>query len=277
MEKKAKRRSNRLGTEGQMTDPIHRKTFQVRAVDIDQSGHIQPIIFIEYLLESAAEHAGRYGLSVTDLFKKGLTWVLSRFHVEFFRYPEWGDTVEIRTWPSAQLPLFAVRDYEVSDGRGPMASATSSWLIVDLKHKRPVRTDGHLAGFPILARRAVADDFSPLPAPSREDGLREFPVFFSDLDINRHVTATAYVHLALESVPDEVLFGFRPAGIEVNFRAEAFYGDRILSRVEQLSTGAKPSFLHRLSRSGDDKELTLLRTSWLPFQPGPEGPAPGKL
>ena len=260
-----------------MTDPVHRRTFQVRAVYIDQSGRIQPIIFIEYLLESAAEQAGRYGLSVTDLFKKGLTWVLSRFHVEFVRFPEWGDMVEIKTWPSAQLPLFAVRDYEVFDGRGLMASATSSWLIVDLHHKRPVRTDSHLAGFPTLSRRAVADDFPALPVLSRQDVLREFPVFFSDLDINRHVTATAYVHLALESVPDEILFGFRPAGIEVNFRAEAFYGDRILSRVERLNGGEKPAFLHRLSRSGDDKELTLLRTSWLPFKPKPEGPATAKI
>jgi len=248
-----------------MTETIHRKMFQVRAVDIDPGGRIQPVIFLEYLLESAAEQAGQFGVSVTDLFRKGLTWVLSRFHVEFIRYPKWGDTVEIKTWPSARLPLFAVRDYEVTDDRGLMASATSSWLIIDLRNKRPVRTNDHLAGFPTLAQRAVADDFAPLPGLTREDGLREFPVFFSDLDINRHVTATVYVHRALESVPDEILFDFRPARIEVNFRAEAFYGDRILSRVERLEGGARPCFLHRLSRSADDRELTLLRTSWAPF------------
>jgi len=257
-----------------MPEAIYRKAFQVRAMDIDQSGRIQPVIFMDYLLESAAEHAGLFQMAVTDLFKKGLTWVLSRFHLEISRYPKWGDSVEIRTWPSARLPLFALRDFEVVDGQGPVATATSSWLIVDLQNKRPVRTEEHLADFPALARRALDDDFATLPALEREDAGKEFAVFFSDLDLNRHVTATVYVHRALESVPEEILFGFRPAGIEVNFRAEAFYGDGILSRWEQLDGGEKPRFLHRLSRAADDKELTLLRTSWTPFMAIEKQPAP---
>jgi acyl-ACP thioesterase len=248
-----------------MNEAVHRKDFQVRAVDIDQSGRIQPVIFIDYLLESASEQAGRYKVGVTDLFQKGRTWVLSRFHVEFERFPAWGERVEIKTWPSAKFPLYAVRDFEVSTGRGLAARATSSWLIIDLKTRRPVKTAEHLETFPQWDRRAVEDDFSPLPAPTREDGRREFPVFFSDLDINRHFTATAYIHRALETVPREVLFDRRPVSIEVNFRSEAFYDDTIVSRLERLpvsADGARPVFLHRLARASDDKELTLLRTAW---------------
>jgi len=257
-----------------MTNPIHTKRFQVRAVDIDQSGHIQPVIFMDYLLESASEQAALFGLAVTDLFAKGRTWVLSRFHVEFLHYPAWGESVEINTWPSDKLPLFALRDFEVKDDQGIAARATSSWLIVDLATRRPIRTSEHLENFPQLNRRAVKDDFASLPAPSREDIRREFPVFFSDLDLNRHVTATVYAHRAMETVPEDVLFGFRPVSIEVNFRAEAFYGDSIVSRAERTAAPENSgetenirrptlvSFLHRLSRAADDKELTLLRTSW---------------
>ncbi len=247
-----------------MIDVIHKKEFRVRAIEIDGSGLIQPIPLLDYILEAAGEHAFSGGLGVTDLFKKGVTWVLSRFHVEIVRYPRWGERVEIRTWPSGKAPLFAIRDYEISGENGPVATATSSWLIVDLKTRRPVRTPEHLEGFPLLEKRALADDFASLPSPERTDLVKEFPVFFSDIDINRHVTATVYIHRALESVPDEVLFGFRPSGIEVNFRGEAFYGDGLRARTERLAGEGAPRFLHRLTRTADDKELTLLRTSWAP-------------
>ena len=254
-----------------MPNAIHSKAFQVRAMDIDQAGLLQPVIFLDYLLEAAGEHAALFRLAVTDLFEKGRTWVLSRIHVEIARYPRWNESAEIKTWPSDMLPLYALRDFEVTAGNGVIARATSSWLIVDQATRRPVRTAEHLREFPKLERRAVEDGFGPLPSPSREDRRMEFPVFFSDLDINRHVTATAYVQRALETVPEEVLFKYRPASIEVNFRGEAFYGDRILSRLERIAGSGSPAgpdspprlgFLHRLSRAADDKELTLLRTSW---------------
>ena len=247
-----------------MIEVIHKKPFQVRAIEIDGAGFIQPIPFLDYVLEAAGEHAATGGLAVTDLFKRGATWVLSRFHIEIARYPRWGERVEIRTWPSGRATLFAIRDYEIVDEQGTLATATSSWLIVDLKTRRPLRTPEYLEGFPLYEKRALADDFTSLPALTREDLVKEFPVFFSDIDLNRHVTATVYIHRALESVPDEILFGYRPAGIEVNFRGEAFYGDSLRSRTERLPGEGAPRFLHRLSRAADDKELTLLRTSWAP-------------
>lgn len=248
-----------------MIDAIHTKSFAVRAVDIDGTGRIQPIVFVEYLLEAAGEHAAAGGLAVTDLFRRGVTWVLSRFHVRFLRYPAWGQGLTIETWPSGRQPLFAIRDYAVSDESGPVAEATSSWLIVDLKTRRPVRTEEHLEGFPLLEKRALADSFPSLPAPSRADGTAEFPVFHSDIDLNRHVTASVYIHRALETLPEEILFRLRPVSIEANFRGEAFYGDRLASRLQRLECSEPAAFLHRISRAADDKELTLLRTTWKPL------------
>ncbi|MDD8025849.1 MAG: thioesterase [Acidobacteriota bacterium] len=245
-----------------MIEAIHRKPFTVRAVDIDGGGLIHPVTFVEYILEAAGEHAALGGLAVTDLFRKGVTWVLSRFHVEFRRWPKGGQSVTIETWPSGRQPLFAIRDYSVVDEDGPLAVATSSWLIVDLKTRRPTRIEEHLADFPLLDKRALPDPFAALPSLSREDARVEYPIFSSDIDLNRHVTASVYIHRALETVPNEILFHRRPAEIEVNFRGEAFYGDRILSRIERLEGGDAPRFLHRLSRAADDKELTILRTSW---------------
>jgi medium-chain acyl-[acyl-carrier-protein] hydrolase len=245
-----------------MADPIHCKTFRVRTVDIDLKGRIQPVAFLDSLLESAGEHAASLGVGVTDLMGQGLTWVLSRLHAVFVRYPQHGEEFEIRTWPSGRQTLFALRDFEVRDGKGIAARATSSWLVIDLKGKRPVRPADRLPPYPLHASRVIEDGFRPLPAPTNPDATQEFPVFYSDIDLNQHVTATVYIHRALESVPEAVLRECRPAAIEVNYRAEAFYGDSMLSRVERLEGGRPTCFLHRLSRASDDLELAVLRTTW---------------
>jgi len=247
-----------------MAEMIYEKTIRVRAVDIDLTGRLQPVIALDYLLEAAGDHAVALGAGVPDLFKKGLTWVLSRLHVRCLRYPRWGETATLRTWPSAQQPLYSLRDFEVADAAGPAFLATTSWIVIDLKTKRPVRPADHLPTFPLNSARAIEDEFAPLPSPGRIDLEKKFPVFFSDIDLNRHVTSTVYVQRALETVPDDVLFNRRPASIEVNFRSEAFYGDEIVSRTEKIAdTDEKsPRFLHRLSRAADDREFALLRTSW---------------
>jgi len=245
-----------------MSEFEHLKTFAVRAVDLDVSGRLQPVIAVDYLLEAAADHAAALGVGVIDLFGKGLTWVLSRLHVRFGRYPRWGETVTLRTWPSAQLPLYALREFEISDAAGPAILATSSWIVIDLKTKRPVKLTDHFPLYPLRPDRAIADDFPPLPSPTRANLEREYPVFFSDLDINRHVTSTVYIQRTLETVPEDVLFNARPSSIEVNYRSEAFYGDGIVVRTESPAGPENGWFLHRLSRKADDRELTLLRTAW---------------
>ena len=245
------------------SDPAHYESaFTVRTADVDLHGRIQAVIFLDYLLDAAGAHAAALGLSVHDMVRQGLTWVLSRFHVRILRYPRFGEPVAIRTWPTAQHQVFALRDFEASDAAGPIAAATSSWLVLDLKSRRPIRFFERLPAYPSDPRRAIADGFEALPGPSREDATREFPVFSTDIDFNRHVTSSVYVHRALETVPREILFGFRPEEIEVNYRAEAFYGDGIRSVAESVGGADAPRFLHRLTRAADGRELALLRTGW---------------
>ena len=119
-----------------------------------------------------------------------------------------------------------------------------------------------LPDFELETRRPLADDFEPLPKLEEFDLEREYPVFRSYLDVNRHVTSTAYILWALETTPEEILLKLRPSEIEINYRAETFYGDRIVSRSQRLPEAEQPTFLHTLLRAGDGKELAILRTVW---------------
>jgi len=237
--------------------------FTVRASEAGPYGAVKLSSLLDYLQEAAGEHAAKLGVSVIDLSKQNLTWVLSRYHVRIFRYPVWGDTVRVTTWPSARQNLFALREFEVADALGnAVATATSSWMLIDVRVKKPVRPAERLGEFLQDPARAMTDDFNSLPSLGRTDHERVFRVRHADLDWNRHANHVAYIEWAVETAPPAIITRLRPTEIEVDYRGEARYGDELVSRVEVLAAGAEPGLIHQIVRAKDGVELARLRTVW---------------
>lgn len=249
-------------------DGTYTKDFELHAYETDLEGKAQPLALLNYLQDIAGEHAAKLGFGFFDLSAKGLMWVLSRYHVKVLHYPEWtwGARVQVRTWPSGHQGVFALRDFEMTDGAGrTLATATSSWLMLNLRTKQPVRIEDHIDGRVVVPARALDDSFPTLPAGENAEREQDFRVLFKDLDLNRHVNHAVYIQWALETAPPEVLKAKRPVEIEVAYKAEAFYGDTILSRLQAESpegAAGGPSFLHGLYKNGGGMELTRLRTRW---------------
>ncbi len=189
---------------------IYSAEYRVRAYEIDLKGLARPLTILNYLQDAAGEHAARLGASVPVLLKKNLTWVLSRYHVHFHAFLPVHSTVRLKTWPSAREGRFALRDFELTDEAGrQVVTATSSWMLIDLEQRRPVRIDEHLPGLPTVPRRMIDDSFTSLPVPESFDCELPFRVRHSDLDINRHVNNTVYVDWALETLPQDVIGRYR--------------------------------------------------------------------
>jgi acyl-ACP thioesterase len=246
-----------------MSELAYRKEYTVHTYETDARGLARPVSLLNYLQDAAGDHAGRLGLSVADLFKRNMTWILSRYHVLVHRYPAVGARLELVTWPSAKNGYFAVRDFEASDAGGPVLSATSSWMVISLDRKQPVKVD-EVVDIPYaLDRRALDDRFASLPVLSARDSEIRFRVETAHLDWNRHVNNAVYVQWALEGVPPEILMNRRPLDLEVSYRAEALYGDEILSAVQRLpQEGPGPVFLHQILNAATGAELARLRTKW---------------
>lgn len=242
------------------------KDFQVRSYEVDLTGRMRAQTLLNYLQDTAGDHASLLGLSVTSLFRLGLTWVLSRYHVRIVDYPPVGENIRVETWPSGRHGRFALRDFLVTDSKGqPVAMATSSWMVVSLKTGRTVRLEEAIPGYPVLERRAVEDEFLSLPRLEQAEKEVPFRVRMADLDINRHVNNVIYVAWALESVPEDIILHYRPSRLEVAFRSSATYGDRILSRVKATEGEGEPAFIHQLTQAEDGRELTRLCTQWRQF------------
>ncbi len=239
------------------------KQFQLRSYEIDFRGKIRPVVILNFLQDAAGDHAAQIGYSVTDLFQHNLTWVLSRYHIGILEYPMWRDELQIITWPRGIDGLFALRDFEVKNRDNKvLIAATSSWMVISLERKRPVRIEENLSNFAISDRRALVDGFEQLPALEIAELELPFRVRLNDLDLNRHVNNAVYAEWALETVPADILKNYLPVDIEISYRAEALYGDRVISRSCLIDSSQSRTFLHQLIREKDGRELTRLRSVW---------------
>lgn len=243
---------------------IFETDFVVQSYETDLHGFARPVALLNYLQSAAGDHAALLGVAVADLRKSGHTWVLSRLHLAMERYPRNGDKVRIRTWPAIRDTLFTVRDFELFDREGTLIGrATSSWAVLNVKSRRPVKLANVLPGYPLNPERALDDPFSALPVLEKSAYELCLPVLRGDLDINRHVNNTVYAGWGLETIPEDVDSGCYLASIEIGFRAEALYGDTITARSAEAEE--KGCYIHCIENSSDGRELARLRTRWMPL------------
>jgi len=219
-----------------------------------------------FLEDAAGKHAATWKLSVMDLIPQGFTWVLVRYHLQIHRCPAYGESLQVTTWPSSRSTLFVSRDFEVTDASGAtIAVATTSWAVLDLSSKRPVSISKVVPPAFVLDRRVIDDGFSQLPKLDSAENSVDIPVLLRDLDLNEHVNHIVYAQWALEGVPLEILRTKRPRSIEVSYRAEALFGDRIVSSsaAAEKQSGDEIVYLHSITQSSSGGELARLRTTWV--------------
>ncbi len=239
---------------------IHQITYEVRPHDADYGKEIKPFTLLNYLQDAAYGHSVSLGFSARDLFKKGLTWVLSRYHIQVERFPVIGEKVTVRTWyPGPQKPFY-LRDWEVlADDGNVLVRATSSWLILDMVTMKPADDEGLLDRLEPRPVRAIEDDFNTLPELVEAQWETRFSVRLSDTDLNRHVNHVHYIQWALESITGCVPERSHPGTMEAGYRAEVRFGDTVIARAREAGEGV---FHHKLLRESDGRELTRLRTKW---------------
>jgi acyl-ACP thioesterase len=240
--------------------------FRVRAYETDPHGTLTIQSLCDYLQEAAGNHAEALNVSVDRLEPLGLAWVLSRLRVEVTAYPRWRESAQVLTWPSGEDRLFATREFLVQAEDGTtLARASSAWLLMNVKRKRPVRLPDFIQALALPDRPAPFPEAPhPLEPPSGFDHERRFRIRYSDLDLNAHVNNARYVEWIAESVPDDVMHQYQMTALQIQYRAETRYGASIRSGCQRIADENALAFTHHLLRADSDTSVALARTRWAP-------------
>ncbi len=232
--------------------------FTVRSYEAGVSDHVALSNLCNYMQEIAGLNADELGWGIKTLQAKGITWMLSHLHVKVSRYVPWGETVNIRTWPSGMKGrLIAKRCFQAADAKGGrLLEAYSEWLYVDMNAQKIVRLPENFSD--LVPPGTPGVEFPDLGAKSPNfpsiTHSCEILVRKSDLDFNDHVNNVHYVEWMLEAMPGSD----RPVEMDIIFHKAAKAGDSLVSEV--FSDGARTC--HRIRRPSDDAVLATAIMTW---------------
>ena len=235
----------------------------VRIYECNNNGTLKLSSLLNYMQEIAALHTVDLKITIPDLLPRGLTWMLSRYHIVIDRYPRFREHVNMSTWVAAHSGYFSIRDYSMKTESGEsLARITSSWVLYSIREKKIVLLEDALPLNDIISERALEDNFPSLPALEEVQSERNFQVRIHDLDINNHVNNRVIVEWALEAVPPLIAASHTLTELEITFKEQAFYGDTILSQCELQDKGEQMTGFHHILNNKGNILIARLRTRW---------------
>ncbi|MDR1509345.1 MAG: hypothetical protein LBS53_06875 [Synergistaceae bacterium] len=238
------------------------KNYRVPYYGLDESGRMKPEILLDIFQEAAALHADSVNIGVGDLLRRGFTWVLRRYRVDFLGRHGKGE-LTVSTWFEPHRNLMSVRRFEAKSAAGEdVASAWSAWIVIGVERGRPIRLDRALPGAYFSAAEPTGEPVEdPIPEVSGDYGFeREFSVRRNELDLNGHANHTVYFDWALESIPDSAIAGMFPARLDAEFLASVRRED-VTARAR--ITGRDPlRFAHSIISKETGAEAARLSTEW---------------
>jgi medium-chain acyl-[acyl-carrier-protein] hydrolase len=243
----------------------YEKEYRVHVYETGPDGRLNLYSLFNYLQDIASDHAIRLGFGRDDLLRENRIWVLSRIYAEIAEWPQWEDTIVVKTWPNGIDRLFALRNFDVSfpDGRH-IASATSSWLILDMTTRKVQRPDSILAKFypDLNPNQSPIRYASKLEASGKEsNSSRLYRISVSDLDLNLHTNNVRYLTWVSDCYKLDFVMENVPRSAEINYLAESQFGEEVLITTEEEKVNG-PGFCHSIFRTSDNRELCRLRIEW---------------
>ncbi|MGE0076590.1 MAG: acyl-[acyl-carrier-protein] thioesterase [Bacteroidales bacterium] len=234
---------------------------KVHSYEVDLNQNLSIPGLFNFLQEIAWEHADKLKYGFDDLQDKGWIWVLSRVEVEIYDLPKWTEELTLVTWPRGAEGIFALRDFELYSSNGDkVMAASSSWIVLDINTRRPVRINDWYMGFEFADRSSIARTAAKISDQSVEPTFSEqFDVRIGDIDMNQHVNNVRYIDWAYNTFTIDHFKKSVPHKIIVNFNAEGKEGDVI--KVERFNTADNNSIVN-IGRVTDSKNLCKLEFFW---------------
>jgi medium-chain acyl-[acyl-carrier-protein] hydrolase len=241
------------------------REYRINVYETGPDGKLNLYSMFNYLQAVAADHANKLSFGRDDLLKENRFWVLSRMFAVVTVWPLWEETITVRTWPKGTDRLFALRDFEVRypDGRH-VASASSSWLVIDRTSKRVQRPDDILTRFnsELPSKNALPRNADKVE-PATEDCITGdiFTVKTSDLDVNLHTNNVRYIKWVTDTYDLDFILNHSPVSLEVNYLSESVYGEKVLIKTSRENNNDCLRN-HSVIRFNDNKELCRVRIEW---------------
>ncbi len=121
---------------------VFKLTLQVHETDIDELNHVSNIVYLRWVQDVSNAHWN----TVSEELKVACKWVVLRHEIDYHSPALPGDTIDLLTWidpPEGPRQNRRVMIQRANDGK-ILASAITSWCLLDPKSGRPKRVSAEI-------------------------------------------------------------------------------------------------------------------------------------
>ncbi len=215
---------------------IWEKELIISLSDVDFKGHYKLNSIFESMQNEALHHSNRIGVGFNKFLSDGQIWVLSWVKIKIIEYPVFEERILLKTWLKEQYKLYTIRDFiffnKIDE---PIIRASTGWLLLDAKSKRPTRPRNLPETVNFLPKQSALDE-KPRKIDDKDDlkTIFEKKIYYTDLDLNFHTNNSKYIEIILNTFPLEKHKTKKIKEMSLYFLSEAKYGDniKVLSKKE---------------------------------------------
>ncbi|KYH28073.1 MULTISPECIES: acyl-[acyl-carrier-protein] thioesterase [Clostridium] len=246
-----------------MSRVITEKEYEIHYYEADYRKQALMTSLIDYFNDVATFQSEKLGVGIDYMKENNMAWILYKWDINIKEYPKYGEKVIVRTEPCAVKKFYAYRKFYIFNmQKEVIATASSVWLLIDIREKKPLRVTADL----IKAYGLDDDNDGILKTDNiikinEEESSLEFKVRYSDIDTNGHVNNEKYAAWLIESVPIDIVTNRTLVNMKITYKKETKYGENIRVLTASKPIEDKIVFSHRiLNKNGD--EITLGETTW---------------
>lgn len=130
-----------------VTDPLEfRQRWKVRTYEVDENGHVNNAVYLQWAEQLTAEHAEAAGFGREWSIARGGAWLVRRHEITYHQPARRGDEIELKVRVVGIGGVRGRRHTEVrlaADG-ALLTEVASEWVWVRLADGRPTRVPNEL-------------------------------------------------------------------------------------------------------------------------------------
>lgn len=245
-----------------MGKKVFEKLIKIRYSEMDYNMVLKPSSLLQFLQDLASDNAEILGFGYSYIIKNNLAWFLLKYHMEFEDYPENIYNLKIKTEARGYNKLFAFRDFALYDGEKLLGRISSTWSLVDLTSKNIVPVPKVLSENQYMQKYEKRENdliYKKIKLIEQINKEQIYDIRFDDIDINKHVNNANYIIWALESLDFDFRASKKLKTLDIAFKKEIKFGNKILSQVEIMQN----STCHVLKCYETGEELCAISADWI--------------
>ena len=199
------------------------QSYTVKHQDTTMYGKMRTSALFSLMTDMLVEDMERKGAGVSVLLKKNTMLIAVRVYTEIARMPEFGETVNAKSWAGRTRSVLFPRFFTLTDGQGRrIVSATALWTLADTETRHfvfPKERGVSITGDEEEEELRLPPQMEKLPLTHSAS----LTAPFSYIDINGHLSNMHYFDVVENTLPDAAS-GLQLKKINVEYSGEILPG-----------------------------------------------------